>query len=115
MTASHSASEIIAAHDAGKIPVVNVDAASLHLSAISGTPAVEFSTVAFSSGALVNVLVKINNDKSCELSITPIPAVPTPTESDYGKVLSATADGLVWVEQSGGSGSTVPSAEGVLF
>ena len=42
-------------------------------------------------------------------------SLPEYTESDYGKVLSCTADGLVWVEQSGGSGEAVPSAEGVLF
>ncbi len=41
--------------------------------------------------------------------------LPAYTEADYGKVLSATADGLVWVEQSGGSGGSVPSAEGVEF
>lgn len=38
--------------------------------------------------------------------------IPAPTESDYGKVLTYTANGLAWVTPVGGS---VPSAEGVEF
>lgn len=42
--------------------------------------------------------------------------IPAYTEDDYGKVLSATASGLVWVRQSGTSVSddTLP-VEGVVF
>ena len=39
--------------------------------------------------------------------------VPTPTESDYGKVLTATADGLVWADATGGA--NLPAAEEVTF
>lgn len=38
--------------------------------------------------------------------------IPTPTEEDYGKFLSATPNGFVWVTPIGGD---VPSAEGVEF
>jgi hypothetical protein len=39
--------------------------------------------------------------------------IPTPTEADYGKFLSATPNGFVWVTPVGGG--DVPSAEGVEF
>lgn len=39
--------------------------------------------------------------------------IPTPTEEDYGKFLSATPNGFVWVTPVGGG--DVPSAEGVEF
>ena len=44
--------------------------------------------------------------------------IPSYTEADYGKVLSVTSSGLVWIEQNGGSGGTVeelPSALEVGF
>ena len=44
--------------------------------------------------------------------------LPTYTEADYGKMLTPTADGLVWADPpqgSGGSGEAIPSAEGVEF
>ena len=40
--------------------------------------------------------------------------VPPYTEEDYGKVLSPSADGLIWIEMSGGS-SNLPSAEEESF
>lgn len=42
-----------------------------------------------------------------------IGAVPAYTAGDYGKVLSATEAGLVWVEMQ--AGETLPAAEGVEF
>lgn len=42
--------------------------------------------------------------------------VPAYTEADYGKMLTPTADGLVWTDPpEGGSGDTIPAAEGVEF
>lgn len=37
-------------------------------------------------------------------------SIPTYTESDYGKILSCTANGLAWIEQE-----VLPDAEGVAF
>jgi hypothetical protein len=50
---------------------------------------------------------------------TAVPAeIPAYTEADYGKMLTPTADGLVWTDPpEGGGGGTlsVPSAQGVVF
>ena len=58
-------------------------------------------------------VASVNGEKTLYVEPADMPAIPTPTESDYGKVLTFTADGLAWVTPTGGS--STPSSEGVEF
>lgn len=100
MTASHSASEIIAAKDAGKTPVLNTGGAFTNMSAITSTPSVKFAVVQWlDSLGLLNAVCTIYDDKTIEMSTKSI--LPISTESDYGKVLSVATDGTTaWIAQS---------------
>lgn len=109
-TASHSKSEIEDAIAAGKA-VVGMDEGT-----VIGTYSVGYGFIMalHTDDEVASLRIFINEDKSVTTFTNKGTFVPTPTEADYGKVLSATADGLVWVTPSGGGGS-VPSAEGVEF
>lgn len=100
MTASHSASEIIAAKDAGKTPILNTGGAFTNMSAITSVPSVKFAVVQWlDSLGLLNAVCTVYDDKTIEMSTKSI--LPISTESDYGKVLSVTTDGTVaWTAQS---------------
>ena len=49
-----------------------------------------------------------------EVSVDVPNELPTYTEADYGKMLTPTADGLVWADPPAG-GETLEDLEGVLF
>lgn len=118
--ASHSGSEIQAAANAGKAVFLNVaNIATFSLSSIfplgSGCRAI-FTLTSYSDLTGEITLAGYNaivfDDKRLEFIPYEKAVIPVPTESDYGKVLSATAEGLKWTTPVGGS---VPSAEGVEF
>lgn len=111
MTASHSSAEILEAFNAGKVPVITA-AGQLGLFMFYDGEAF-FTVTHCATGVICNTIVGVREDKSISYSYFESSTVPTPTESDYGKVLSATADGLAWVEAS--SGASYSLAKGVAF
>lgn len=69
-------------------------------------------------GAILRCVSNCVDDDDDIWTIDRSKVIPTPTAADYGKVLSYTAEGFKWVEQTGGTGGgtlSVPSAEGVVF
>ena len=54
-------------------------------------------------------IITSTDDESQSLEIPPY------GEADYGKVLSPSADGLVWIEMTGGGTAELPSAEEEAF
>lgn len=109
ITSSHSGSEIKAAAYAGKSVIgINPDAYQLVLGQFFANAAMFTATV---FGDNVQTLIYyVDDNKNVTAQTNAKIAVPTPTESDYGKILSATADGLVWVEQT-----ILPAAEEASF
>ena len=111
--ASHTSIEITDAISNGKLPVLDADGEWGHL--IAGTPEntdiAVFSINAVSGdGSISSTMFYIDANGDCTITSA---AVPVPTESDYGKFLSATPNGFVWITPIGGG--NVPSAEGVEF
>lgn len=83
----------------------------------SGSP---IDSISATVGQIAKVKTVDESGKPTEWEAVDMPSgggsdLPAYTEADYGKVLSCTADGLVWVAQSGGGSGDVPSAEGVEF
>lgn len=114
-TSSHSAAEILAAINAGKLVILNFFSSLMFLFD-HDTAQVTFTVFAETdSNKLVSSYVTIDNNKKAVPTQHFFPVVPEPTADDYGKVLSASAAGLRWVEMSGGSTADYPNFMEVGF
>lgn len=73
------------------------------------------ATASAEYGMMAVAMLYVDEEGNARIEGTATAAVPQATAADYGKVLSATENGLVWVAQSSGGSGDVPSAEGVEF
>ena len=114
--ASHSHSEIEAAINEGKRPRL-VMAGMEHLEPLyfegSENGISRFSCVSYVSDIKTVIITAIHIDDKKKVTFTQEEGklVPTPSESDYSKILSATADGLVWVDAN----TLLPDVEEATF
>jgi hypothetical protein len=94
------------------ILLVNGEIAYLKTGKSSEYPIV-FSTTSLdlTNGEISSNSIQVKEDKTLVITTMTRQSVPEPVETDYGKVLSASAEGLMWIENFGGA----PSAEGVEF
>lgn len=115
-TVDYSASEIRTAFINGRLPVLSIDDRLAYLITDKSSdqyPIIFNATfLNTSNGEIFSGTIEVKEDKTLEMTTITRQTVPAPTESDYGKILSASAQGLIWVENSGGG---APSAEGVEF
>lgn len=122
---SHTAAEIKAAYEAGYY-VVGVGNYALddemamsvfcNLSTVfkvGGTVCAEFSYSLYMDDQVTGMIIVLdyNGETIAQIQENTVTGVPAYTEADYGKFLSPSADGLVWVDAQ----SELPNAEEAEF
>lgn len=108
MTSSHSAAEIKEAYENDKLVALRLESNTIQYGGfislaqiisedVDNISAFFNDTHVSSKYKVSTVLIIIRNDKSVLIDEIECAPIPAPTESDYGKVLTATASGLAWV------------------
>lgn len=115
-TASHSMSEIHNAVAEGKFVVLTVEGMVATPSTTRSTGDYvlftfnEMNTENWTPPSLIQYDIYVDNEKNITVQALESPIMPIYTEEDYGKVLTCTAEGVVWAENE-----TLPDGEEMTF